>query len=185
MERPLWHLTPKRNWELDQEFRPLYAYFTASDVQNPPGLYVTDSPRYWEQYFGRGPLWAVRIDYHGELPRMHEQHPEYFLEDFDKIEVLEILPLAEAIKRDQEERRRGLQWDQQQYHGFGTVEDWWFACREVWNDRKNRQDFVCRARKGLEELMDEWRDKHKGFKNPRQYDRWRERERERFGRYPD
>lgn len=183
MRLPLWHITDNPEWVLDPEYRPRYAYWTASEVENPPGLYVSEHPLYWKPYFGRGPLWAVRIAYHAELPRIDLQHPQYLLTELDKIEVLEVIPLAEAIRKGQAEALAGINWDQRYYNDFESVEDWWYACRKVWNDRTNRDEDICRPRRGLEGLMKEWKDAH-GGRTPQQVYQWRERFKKRWGHYP-
>ncbi len=185
MDRPLWHITDNPDWALDPTYHPRWAYWATGGPTREPGIFVSDHPSYWEPYFGRGPLWAVRVAYHGELPPGYTspEHPEYLLTDFDKIEVLEVLPLAEAIRRGQEAKAAGLNWDQHPYNDFTSLEHWWYACREVWNDRKMRTEQVCRPRRGLEELMKEWKDEH-GGRSPRQVARWREGFEQKFGRRP-
>lgn len=185
LDRHLWHITDKPDWVLDPTYHPRWAYWATGGPTREPGIFVSDHPRYWQPYFGRGPLWAVRISYHGELPPGYTspEHPEYLLTDFDKIEVLEVLPLAEAIRRGQAATAAGLNWDQHPYNDFTSVEDWWYACRQIWNDRKNREEQVCRARKGLEDLMEEWKTEH-GGRTPIQIYRWQERFEEKWGRRP-
>ena len=162
---PLWHLTDDPNWALDPTYHPILAYGTTTPTSKP-GLFVTDQPLYWKPWLGGGPIYAVRVEVPDEaLPPFSEAHPEYLITDLDKVEISEILPLAEAISRGEEEKRRGINWWDQEYGGFGGVEDWWYHEYEVWDDAKLQQVWRRRTRKGLSNLMKEWRAKT-GYKNP-------------------
>lgn len=161
----LWHLTENPKWKLDLKYHPLRAYGLPQPSKEP-GIFVTDLPVYWNPYFGRGPIWAVRIETPEEiLPKPSGEHPEYFIRDLSQVKVVEILPLSEAIEKGQEEERRGIPWWRQEYGGFGGVSDWWFSYDE--------QRGLKVKRKGLEKLMKDWREKHPGYKDPDAYFRAR------------
>lgn len=166
MSQPLWHLTTDPDWMLDPNYHPVWAYGDARPISKP-GLFVTDTPIYWKPWMGGEPIYAVRV----EVPEdaMHspsESHPELLITDLDKVQVVEILPLEEAIIRGQAERRAGIPWDRAQYGSFGSVEDWWFHSYEAWSDAKRDLVTVWRTRKGLSRLMKEWREANPGYKNP-------------------
>lgn len=155
-----WHLTENPNWKLDTAYRPLSAYGVSRPMVTP-GLFVTDNPLYWSSWMGKGPIYAIRVHVPEEsLPRPTYHHPEYFISNFAGVQVREIRSLAEAIARGKEERRRGIPWWNQQYGGFGGVEDWWFY---------QKSDDELGEREGLDELKEAWKREHPGFKDPREY----------------
>lgn len=163
----LWHLTENPDWKLDPTRHPTDAVGLPGPMRTP-GLFVTNHPRYWEPWMGVGPIYVVQLLIPKEsLPRVSEAHPEYFITDFENVEVVEVMPLEEAIERGQEEERRGVR--DRIYWGFATVVDWWFACKGVWDDNKMETVQKCRTRKGLSRLMKKWRAEHPGFKDPDQY----------------
>lgn len=165
----LWHITDNPKWKFDPTYHPIWAY-TLPEPTREPGLFVTDRPSYWNPYFGRGPLYVVRLVVPKDvLPRPSEAHPEFFITDFSGVQVTDFVPLAEAIRRGQEETRRGIPWWNAEWGGFGGVEDWWFTCAEVWDDKKMQLVTRCRKRKGLDPLMREWKKAHPGFDNPDEY----------------
>lgn len=164
---PLWHLTENPNWAFDPTYHPIWAY-GATTPSSEPGLFVTDQPLYWKPWMGVGPIYAVRVEVSDEaLSLFSEAHPEYLIRELDKVETTEIMPLEEVIRRGQDEKNRGINWWDQEYGGFGSVEDWWYHCHEVWDDDKMQQVTRCKPRKGLARLMEEWRAKT-GYKNPRE-----------------
>jgi hypothetical protein len=174
---PLWHLTENPNWVLDPTYHPIWGY-TIPTPTFEPGLFVTDYPSYWKSWMGIGPIYAVRIEVpDGALPQswVTYQHPEYLIKELNKVEITEILPLEEAIRRGQAEERAGIPLDRQEYGGFASVEDWWYHCHEVWDDNKMQQVTRCRTRKGLSSLMEEWR-AQTGYKNP--HEKYEKQERE-------
>jgi hypothetical protein len=160
----LWHLTSKKNWTLDPAYRPIYAYGMTAPMSKP-GLFVTENPVYWSPWMGVGPIYAVRVavpeDAMPHPSTWSTSHPEYFITELDRIKILEVLPLSEAIKRGLEEKSRGINWWDQQYVGFGSVMDWWF-----FYDQAKDKKFT---RKGLEDLMKEWKKANPGFKDPDVY----------------
>jgi hypothetical protein len=93
------------------------------------------------------------------------RHPEYLITDLDQVQVLEVLPLAEILKRGEEEKSRGINWWDQVYGSFGSVVDWWF-----YYDRNKDRKY---QRKGLVELKEKWLKEHPGFKDPDEYYRKR------------
>lgn len=170
----VWHITDNPKWELDPEYHPTWAYQYSGGPMEKPGLFVSEHPIYWQPYFGIGPLWAVRLqvpeDAFGDLPGYH---PERLVTDFSDVEVLEIIPLSEAIERgeeeDEAERRREISWADQQYEGFGHVDDWWFVYEKVHDDRGFELDPKSIPRRGLTQLKRKWKAAHPGFKNPDEY----------------
>lgn len=162
----LWHLTKDPDWELDPTYHPVWAY-GATHPTSKPGLFVTDRPLYWNPWMGVGPIYAIRVDVPEEaMPPPSHTHPEFLITDLDKIRILEILPLEEVILRGRAEEKAKIPWWDQQYGGFGGVEDWWFHRYEAWDDDKGEQVTVWRTRKGLSRLMKEWRERNPGYKNP-------------------
>lgn len=160
-----WHLTSDPGWKLKRDYHPIYAYGAGTPTSRP-GIFVTDQPIYWCPWMGKGPVYAARISVPKEiLPRPSESHPEYLITDLDQIKVLEFLPLAEIIKRGEEEKSRGIPWWNQQYGSFGSVVDWWF-----YYDRNQDRKY---QRKGLDELKKKWLKEHPGFKDPEEYYRKR------------
>jgi hypothetical protein len=159
-EGPFWHLTEKPNWELDPTYRPLSAYGLPRPTVMP-GLFVTNNPVYWSSWLGKGPIYAIRVHVPKEaLPRPTYHHPEYFITNFAGVQVREIRSLAEAITRGREEKRRGINWWDAKYDGFGGVEDWWFY---------RVSDDELGEREGLDELKRAWREANPGFDNPDEY----------------
>ena len=158
---PFWHLTTNPNFRLDPSYCPVSAYGMCRPVAKP-GLFVTDRPIYWSPWMGPGPIYAVRVDVPKEvLPRHSESHPEYLIHDLDRIKVREVLPLADVIERGEEEKRRGLNWWDQVYGGFGSVADWWYYYDEAKDEKV--------LRKGLGKLMEKWKAEHPGFRDPSEY----------------
>lgn len=161
MDKIFWHLTTDPDWEFKRDYRPIYAYGAGHPVSKP-GIFVTDQPIYWAPWMGKGPIYAARISVPEEvLPPPSISHPEYLITALDQVKVLEFLPLAEVIKRGKEEEKRGINWWNQQYGGFGSVVDWWF-----FYDRSKDKKY---QRKGLDELKQKWLKEHPGFKDPEAY----------------
>jgi hypothetical protein len=159
-DHDLWHLTDKSEWEIDPTYRPISAYGIPRPV-HMPGLFVTDNPVYWSSWMGKGPIFAARIHVPKKsLPPPSYPHPEHLITDFTGVRALEVLPLADAIARGREEKRRGINWWDAKYDGFGGVEDWWFY---------RKSDDEIGEREGLDDLKKAWREAHPGFDNPDEY----------------
>jgi hypothetical protein len=161
MEKVFWHLTTDPDWKLKRDYHPIYAYGFGQPASKP-GIFVTDQPIYWCPWMGKGPIYAARISVPEEaVPPPSTSHPEYLITDLEHVRVLEVLPLAEVIKRGEEEQRRGINWWNQEYGGFGSVVDWWF-----YYDRNKDKKY---QRKGLDELKKKWLEEHPGYKDPDEY----------------
>lgn len=163
----LWHLTTKKDWELDPTYHPVWAYLMTGGPHTKPGIFVTDFPSYWQPIMGVGPIYAVRVEVPEEaMPPTSYTHPEFLITDVDKVRIVEILPLAEAILRGEAEKRAKIPSDRQEYGRFGHVDDWWYVRSEVWDDEKMTLVEKFYPRRGLSRLMETWRERT-GYKNPR------------------
>lgn len=172
---PLWHVTADPDWKLDPAYHPIWAY-GARRPHRQAGLFVTERPDYWEPFMGIGPLYAVRIEVPSEALKSPGPtgsawpHPEYFIEDFERLQIVDTVSLQEALERGDGERQTRIAWDWQLYGGFGSIEDWWYMREEVWDEKGGRFTVRYRPRKGLAEPRKAWR-RRTGFRNPIQRDR--------------